>query len=348
LFSINVGDFIKLEEDYFKRTGITVLLGLLLVLCFFLLKPILISIIVGLLLAFVFSPIYNFVNKKTHSKNLSAALICIVFAVMLIACVWFFTPIAIDQSLKIYMGAQQMDYVSVLKTISPSFFASDEFSKSVASILHSFLTRSANSLTTSFSNILLEFPTLFLHFLVVFFTFFYALRDKEEIGKYIKSLSPFSKEIDDKFFEYSKGITSSVLYGTVVVGFVQGLIVGLGLLIFKVPNSLLLTLLAIIAGVVPFIGPALVWLPVAIYLFIAQNPFQAVGIIIFGVVASSLENLLRPLIVSRRTSMPSSLIFLGMIGGFFLFGVLGFLLGPLVIAYLIIFLELYRSKKSSN
>lgn len=337
-----------MEEDYFKRIGITVLLCFLLILCFFLLKPILIPIIIGLLLAFIFSPFYNWLHKKTNSKNLSAALICISFAFLLIGCVWVFTPIAIDQSLKLYMGAQQMDYISVLKTISPSFFASDEFSNSVASILHSFLTRSANSLTTSFSNILLEFPTLFLYFLVVFFTFFYALRDKEDIGKYIKSLSPFSKEVDDKFFEYSKGITSSVLYGTVVVGFVQGLIVGASLFIFGVPNALLLTVLAVVAGIIPFIGPALIWLPVTIYLFIAQNPVQAVGVVLFGVVASSLENLLRPLIVSRRTSMPSSLIFLGMIGGFFLFGVLGFLLGPLVIAYLIIFLEVYRSKKTSN
>jgi predicted PurR-regulated permease PerM len=337
-----------LEEDYFKRTGITVLLCFLIVLCFFLLKPILLSIIIGMLLAFIFSPIYNWVYKKTNSKNLSATLICVVFALLLLACVWFFTPVAIDQSLKIYTGAQQMDYVSALKSISPSFFASEQFSREVGSIIKSFITRSANSLTTSFSSIILEFPTLFLHFLVVFFTFFYALRDKEEIGRYIKSLSPFSEEVDHKFFEYSKGITSSVLYGTVVVGFVQGLIVGISLFIFKVPNALLLTLLAIIAGIVPFIGPALIWLPVTIYLFIAQNPFQAIGVAIFGFIASSLENLLRPLIVSRRTSMPSSLIFLGMIGGFFLFGILGFLLGPLAIAYLIIFLELYRAKKSSN
>jgi predicted PurR-regulated permease PerM len=211
--------------------------------------------------------------------------------------------------------------------------------------VHSFLTRSANSLTTAFSNILLKFPVLFMHLLVVFFTFFYALRDKTELGKYIKSLSPFSKEVDDQFFEYSKGITSSVLYGIAIVGFIQGLIVGASLVIFNVPNALLLTFFAITVGVIPFIGPALIWLPVTIYLFIAQNPFQAIGVALFGIFASSIEHLLRPLIVSRRTSMPNSLIFFGMVGGFFLFGILGFLLGPLVLAYLIIFLELYRSKK---
>ncbi len=335
-------------EEEFKKTGIVILLCALIVLAFFLLKPILLSIIVGMLLAFVFSPIYNWFYKKTDSKNFSAALICFLFAFTLISCLWFFTPIAIDQSLKIYMGAQQMDFPSLLQKLSPSFFASEQFSREVGSIIQSFITRTANSLSTSLADILLNFPILFLHLLVVFFTFFYTLRDKDDIGKYLKSLSPFSKEVDDKFFEYSKGITSSVLYGTVVVGFIQGLIVGASLFIFQVPNALLLTVFATIAGVVPIIGPALVWLPVAIYLLLAQNVFQAIGVVIFGVVASSIENLLRPLIVSRRTSMPSSLIFLGMIGGFFLFGILGFLIGPLVLAYLLIFLELYRSKKAQN
>jgi len=336
------------EEEYFKKTGIVVLLCLLLVLCFFLLKPILLSMVLGTLLAFIFSPVYNWLYKKTNSKNLSAALICFLFALLCASCIWFFTPIAIDQSMKIYLGVQQMDFVDALKKISPSFFASDQFSREVGSIIQSFVSRTANSLSNSLADIIVNFPALFLQFLVVFFTFFYMLRDKEEVGKYLKSLSPFSKEVDEKFFEYSKGITSSVLYGTVVVGFVQGLIVGVSLFIFDVPNSFLLTLLAIIAGVLPIVGPALIWLPVAIYLLIAQNAFQAIGVCIFGVVASSIENLLRPLIVSRRTSMPSSLIFLGMIGGFFLFGMLGFLLGPLIIAYLLIFLELYRSKKFSN
>lgn len=301
-----------------------------------------------MLLAFIFSPAYNWIYKKTNSKNFSAALICLLFASLIISFIWFFTPIAIEQSIKIYMDSQQMDFVGLLKKIFPSFFASEQFSKEVGSIIHSFITRSANSLSNSFSNILLNFPALFLHFFVVFLTLFYILRDKDDLGKYLKSLSPFSEEIDDKFFEYSKGITSSVLYGVVVVGVFQGIIVGLSLFLFKVPNALLLTLLAIAASIIPIFGPFLVWLPVVIYLLMAQNTFQAVGVFAFGIVASSVDNLLRPLIVSRRTRMPTSLVFLGMIGGFFLFGILGFLIGPLVLAYLLIFLELYRAKKNSD
>lgn len=337
-----------MEEEYVKRTGFIIILCLLLVLCFFLLKPILISIILGMLLAFIFSPVYDRLNKKTKSKNISAAIICFLVALIFASCIWFFTPIAIEQSMKIYTGAQQMNFATILKKISPSFFASEQFANEIGSIIQSFITRSVNSLSTSLSEILLHFPTLLLQAFVVILTFFYLLRDKEELGAYIKSISPFSKEIDTKFFEYSKGITSSVLYGFVIVGILQGVIVGISLFLFNVPNALLLTLLSIVVSIIPILGPFLIWVPVAIYLFMAQNVFQALGVSIFGIIASSVDNILRPLIVSRRTSLPTSLVFLGMIGGFFFFGILGFILGPLIIAYLLIFLEIYRSKKFAN
>jgi predicted PurR-regulated permease PerM len=337
-----------MEEEYVKRTGFIVILCLLLVLCFFLLKPIIIPIILGMLLAFIFAPVYDILNKKTKSKNISAAIICFIVALLFASCMWFFTPIAIDQSMKIYSGAQQMDFTSILKKISPSFFASEQFANEVGSIIQSFITRSVNSLSLSLSDILLHFPTLLLQAFVVILTFFYLLRDKEELGAYIKSISPFSKEVDTKFFEYSKGITSSVLYGFVIVGILQGIIVGISLFLFDVPNALLLTFLSIVVSIIPILGPFLIWVPVAIYLFMAQNVFQAIGVSIFGIIASSVDNLLRPLIVSRRTSLPTSLVFLGMIGGFFFFGILGFILGPLIIAYLLIFLEIYRLKKSAN
>jgi len=333
-------------EERFKTTGIIALFCILLVLCFLVLRPILLSIVVGMLLAFIFSPVYNLLYKKTNSKNLSASIICFSFAIILILGIWFFLPIAIEQSLKIYSSSQQMDFVGMLKSISPSFFASEDFSREVGSIIHSFITTSANSLSNSFSNILLNIPWLILQSFVVFLTFFYLLRDKEDLSNYLKSLSPFSKEVNDRFFEYSHGITSSVLYGFVIVGFLQGLIVGISLFIFGVPNAFLLTLLAVVSSMIPMFGPYFVWVPVVIYLLIAQNTFQAIGVSIFGIVSSTIDNILRPLIVSRRTSMPTSLVFLGMIGGFFFFGVLGFLIGPLVLAYLLIFLEIYRSKKS--
>jgi len=335
-----------MEDIYFKRIMTMLIVIFLVVLSFFLLKPILLSIVVALILAFVFSPLYDYFFRKLKSENLSAFLVCILLVLLIILPMWFLTPIVIDQSFKVFLASQQMDFVTPLKTIFPDLFASEAFSTEVGSIIHSFVTKVTNSLVNILSQLILNFPTLFLQFIVVFFTFFFVLRDKEIFIDYIKSLLPFSKEIENKLFKSSKDITASVIYGQVIVGILQGLAVGIGFLIFKVPNALFLTLLACLAGIFPIIGTTIIWAPVVIYLLIAGNTFPAFGVAIFGLISSSLDNLIRPIIVAKRARMHSSLILIGMIGGLFLFGILGFILGPLILAYLLIILEIYRNKKS--
>ena len=337
-----------MDDIYFRKITTTIPLIVLVVLSFFLLKPILLSIILGLILAFVFTPVYDWVYKITKSRNISAILICLLLILLIVLPLWFFTPIIVDQSIKIYLASQQMDFVTPIKNIFPSLFASEEFSAEIGSIIYSFVTKATNSLMNSLSQLMLNFPTLFLQSLVVFFTFFFVLRDKEQLLSYIKSLLPFSKDVEKKLFESSKGITSSVIYGQIIIGIIQGLLVGLGFFIFGVPNALFLTLLACLAGVFPIIGTAIIWVPVVIYLLIAGNTFPAIGVIIFGLISSSLDNFIRPIIVSKRTQMHSSLVLIGMIGGLFLFGILGLILGPLILAYLLIILEIYRRKDVSG
>ena len=335
-----------MDEIYFKRIMTTSILIILAVLSFLLLRPILLSIIIGIILASVFTPIYTWVNKLIKSKNLSSILICLFLIFLIVLPMWFLTPILIDQSFKIYQVTQQMDFVAPLKAIFPSLFASEEFSAEVGSILYSFITKTTNSMVNSLSKLILNFPALSLQFLVVFFTFFFVLRDQRQFASYIKSLLPFSKEIEKKLFASSKRIAISVIYGQIIIGIIQGLFVGIGFFIFKVPNGLFLTLLACLAGIFPIIGTAIIWLPVSIYLIIGGNTLPALGLIIFGLISSNIDNLLRPIIVSKRTNLHPSLILIGMIGGLFFFGILGVILGPLILAYLLIILEIYRKKKS--
>lgn len=338
----------NVDENYFRKTISAFILIALAVLSFFLLKPVLMAIIVALILAFIFSPIYDFLVKKTNSKNFSVSLIMVFLLIIIFLPIWFLTPILIDQSLKVFQATQQIDFVGPLQKIFPALFASDQFSNEIGLIISSFTTKMANLLVNLFAGIILNFPTIFLQLIVVFFSFYFVLRDKKEVMNYVRSISPFSKEVEKKLFESSKGITASVIYGQVIVGVVQGIIVGIGFLIFGVPNALFLTLLAILAGIFPVIGTAIVWLPVLIYFMIAGNTISAIGILVFGAISTTIDNFLRPMIVSKRTNLHSAIVIIGMIGGLFMFGILGVILGPLILAYLIILLEVYRKRTFPN
>ena len=203
-----------MNDDYFKRIMSIVFVIALIVLAFFLLKPILLPIVIALLLAFIFSPVYNWFLKRTDSKNISASIVCVILALIIILPLWFLTPIAINQSLKFFTASQQVDFIGPLKTIFPNFFASETFSSEVGSILHSFVSKVTNSLVNGLSDLILNFPTLFLQALVVFFTFFFVLRDREIFISYIKTLLPFTKDIETRLFKSSKDIVFSVPFNT--------------------------------------------------------------------------------------------------------------------------------------
>ena len=329
-------------EGHFKKPEVLIILFILLILSFLILRPILLSIIVGIILALVFAPVYDWIYRKTNLKNLSSTIVCVFVILMIILPIWFLTPIFIKQSFEVYVFSQQIDFITPLKSISPSLFASEEFSEQVGSIISSFVSNTTNSIVNYFAKLLLNFPTLFFQLVVVFFTLFFILRDKEQFFDYMKSLSPFSKDVEYKLFKSSKDITLSVIYGQVFIGIIQGIIVGIGFFIFNVNNALFLTLLASMAGIFPVIGTTIVWLPVAIYLFIGDNIIASIGVAVFGIFASSIDNILRPLIVAKRTRMHPLVLLIGMIGGLFFFGILGFILGPLILAYILIILETYR------
>ena len=334
-----------MEEDYLRKITTIVILAVLIVLTFFLLRPLLLAIFFGIILAFVCSPIYDWFNKRINSKNVSGILMCIFLLILIILPLWFFTPIMIDQSIKVYTAIQDADFVTPLKTIFPSAFASEQFSSEVGRIISSFLSKITNSIVNYFSNLIFNFPILLLQLSIAFFIMFFVLRDKDKFILYIKSILPFSRDVEKKLFEQSKGITISILYGQLLIGIIQGLITGLGFLIFSVPNTLFLTLLACLAGMLPMVGTTIIWIPVVIYLLIEGSVLSAVGVAFFGSIAMFIDNFLKPIFVAHRTSLPPSMVLIGMIGGYFFFGILGFILGPLILAYLFIVLEIFRNKR---
>ncbi len=332
-------------DENFKKTMTAVLVISLLILSFLILKPIMISIIMALILVFIFSPVYDWLYKYIGSKNLSVTVILLALLLIIVLPLWFLTPILMRQTLEIFRKVQGIDFTSAIGSIFPALFSSEKTSIEFSHAISSLTSETFDTVIDFLTNVILNIPTILLQLTVVFFTFFFVLKEKEKVIEYLKSILPFSKEVEKRLFEYTRGITASILYGQVVLGIIQGVILGVGLVIFGVPNALFLTLIAMFAGIFPIIGTVLVWVPLVILLFVAGSTFSSIGILIFGLISSNIDNFLRPLIVSKKTQIHMAIIMVSMIGGLFFFGVLGLLIGPLIISYLLIFLEIYRGKK---
>ena len=258
--------------------------------------------------------------------------------------VWFLAPVLLKESIQLFSASQKIDLTTPLQRLLPGLFANPTFSNQLLSSLYSFITDITNGALKLVSKIILNFPNLLLEYLVILFTFFFVLRDGKLVVEYIQSLLPFPKETEKKLFKSSKDITISILFGQVVVGIFQGIIAGISFYIFGLHNALILALIAIAAGIFPIISTTIIWVPVAIYVLITRNIWPALGITAFGFIGIFFENIVKPKFVSKRTNIHMGIILLGMIGGIFAFGILGIIIGPLILAYLLIVLELYRKK----
>jgi len=334
-----------LSEKNFKTIITIGIILVLVILTFLIIKPIIFTIIFGTLLAYVFSPGYKWLRNKIKSANLSAFIICLgVLLIILVPVIIIFSSL-FDQAIEVYLSLQNIDLSNIARQILPE----SEFSATFAGSLNGFIAERLADAISGFGSFIVNLPLNLLKLFLILFVFFFTLRDGEKAIQYLKSLSPFKKETESKFFKHFKDVTFSVLIGQIIVGVAQGIIAGIGYFIFGVPNALFLTLLTMIAGVIPLIGPWLVWVPVDVYLFASGNSGAGLGLLIYGLlIINWLDTIIRPLIVSRRTKMNSAIVIIGMIGGLIAFGILGLIIGPLILAYILLIIDMYRKNKISE
>jgi len=331
-----------------KQFIVLLLIFILAFLAFLLLRPIIMSIIGGLILAYLFFPVHKFILKFVKERNVSAALVSLVAVLVIFVPLWFLLPILSTQLFQLFTSAQSIDLVGFMKAAFPK--ATDQFITQVSLSIQNGITKTLGSLfdsvvQNSFNNL----PEILLQLFIVGTVFFFGLRDGEKLANFIASISPLNKNQEILIAKHFKNITDSVIYGNIIVGIIQGLFAGIGFLIFGIPHVALLTIIAIIFGILPVLGPIMVWAPLTVYLLANGQVSSAIGFLVYNaILVSGFENILRPYIVSRRTDVPTSIIFIGMIGGTMIFGLIGLLIGPLVLAYLLEILRAYRDKSLSS
>jgi predicted PurR-regulated permease PerM len=172
---------------------------------------------------------------------------------------------------------------------------------------------------------------------------FYFLKDGRLIVKNFISWSPLLDTHDEFITHTLKKAIQSVFAGTVVVSLIQGLLTGLGFALFGIPAPAVWGSVAAVAAFIPGIGTSLVLIPGIIYLGVFNGIGPAIGLLVWGIIAVGLvDNILGPFLIKRGINVHPFIILISVLGGLVVFGIIGFLLGPLILALLFALLEIYR------
>jgi predicted PurR-regulated permease PerM len=184
-----------------------------------------------------------------------------------------------------------------------------------------------------------------LNLVVAFFALYYMLRSGAGMWKVIRGYIPFSYNTADALRDRFFSVTEATLLGTVLVAVIQGGLVGMGFWIVSLPNPLFWGTVTAFASILPVLGSALVWLPAVAVLVLQGRYGAAVTMgVIGGVVASNIDNLIRPFVYRRVSNIHPMITLVGAFAGVKYVGLLGLLLGPLAIAYLFELLHFYREE----
>lgn len=165
------------------------------------------------------------------------------------------------------------------------------------------------------------------------FLTFFLLRDAPILAERLGIVAErLGGERGRHLLKVAAGTVNGVIYGILGTALVQAVVAGIGFAIAGVPGAVLLAVLTFFFAVIPF-GPPIVWLPAAFWLFAQGSPGWGIFILLWGALGiSSVDNIIRPLLISQGTSMPFVLVFCGLIGGALTFGLVGVFLGPVLLA----------------
>ncbi|VVB78807.1 AI-2E family transporter [uncultured archaeon] len=331
------------DKHNFKDLINYVLIAGLFILAAVIIYPIIYSIIYGILLAYLFFPLHKWLKKRLKSDFLSALFVCIGLLIILTAAVILLFGAVFNQIVNFYLFLQKIDIVAIIRSALPNFISSSGVSENIISSISNQVSNMIAGYLKGFTGLIADLPSIIIQVAVVIFTFFFALKDGEKAIDYFKAVSPLKKETEERFFKQFKEITNSVLIGQIFVGIVQGITAGIGYFIFGVPNATLLTFVTIIMAIIPVIGAWIVWVPVDIYLFSTGRTGAGIGLLIYGgAIITWIDNVVRTIIVARNTKINLWVILIGMLGGLLVFGFLGLIIGPLILAYVLLVIEVYR------
>lgn len=184
---------------------------------------------------------------------------------------------------------------------------------------------------------------------IMLYVLFFLFRDGRSIARNIRASMPLSDEYNAQLLARFTAVVRATVKGNIVIAVIQGLIGGVAFWALGIKGALLWGTLMTFLSLLPAVGSALVWAPAAAYLILTGSAGKGVLLILVGVLVIGLvDNVLRPILVGRDTRLPDYVVLVSTVGGISIFGINGFVIGPLIAALFIAAWTLFRDEQAAE
>lgn len=321
------------------------LLALLIIsgtLAVWILKPYIITLVIGVIFAVTLYPLYTYFLKKLNNRTSLAALVTLLIVTILIVSLLGFI------GTRVFIEAQQV-YVSLISnssdlslertTQSVGIFSekiipgSQVYISQIGSELSIYAKQALEWSFGKVGSIFGRVTSLIAHLFIFLMSLYYIFQHGTALRNNIIKWSPLIDSKDDELLKKISNAVTGVVRGAIGTAIIQGVVACFGFLIFGVPNAFLWGLLTIFTALIPNIGTSLVLIPSLLYLLFTGHTTAALGLGIWAVLAvGSIDNIVSPLLSRRGTHLNPLITLLSVFGGLSLFGIAGVLIGPIAIS----------------
>jgi predicted PurR-regulated permease PerM len=316
--------------------------------------PLLQALLLGALLAGLCHPLYRWITRLLGDRRSLGAIVTLLILFIVVAGpLSAFLGVVVQQALAV--SNQAIPWVQQHFGAASTFNAHDwlvqrfpalaahvpsqeqlvESVGTVAKSIGGFLVTMASRMTATTAAFLLNL------FVMVYAMFFF-FRDGEEILEKIFYYLPLRDEDEGLMLQRFASITRATVKGTLVIGIIQGALAGFAFWVAGIAGAAFWGTIMAILSIIPGIGAALIWVPAVIFLIVSGQVLA--GLLLFAwcaAVVGTVDNILRPILVGKDAKMPDLLILVGTLGGLFLFGPIGFIVGPIVCGLFLTVWEIY-------
>lgn len=329
-----------MKQDFFTAKNFALLIVFLLALLIgYMLKDYFVSIFLALIFAYILNPIYEKILIKTNRKGFSAIIIILlVFIVFLIPSIIIGTSIYSQfQSFNI-----NLEQIGQIENYVENFTG---FEFSITQTLNS-LEENFRSNLRDYSRQLISFTSSFFIGLFLFmFILYYSLIEKKTLLNFVREVLPFSTKNSKYLINQSGLIVKALLIGQVLTAIIQGTLGMISFVIAGINGAIFWGFIMIILSLIPMVGAFLIWFPAGVLLLFQGELGMGIFVLAWGaLVVSQIDNIVRPILVTRYYKIHPLFVILGVFAGLSVFGILGIIIGPLLIELLILVYTIYKEE----
>jgi predicted PurR-regulated permease PerM len=321
----------------------------------FVLAPFFSTVLWGAILALIFQPVQRrLVARLGRRRNLAALITLTICVVIVIFPLTLVAGALVQQVTSAYqqvrngsldIGAYFNQIVHVLPVSIQNLLARYDLMDLPG--LQQRLSAGAAQISQFVATRALTFGQNTLQFLVSFgvmlYLFFFLVRDGREISRLVRDAIPLDEQHKLLLMRKFTTVIRATVKGNVAIAVIQGTLGGIALWVLGIQGALLWGFVMMVLSLLPAVGAALVWGPIALYFLSTGALAKGVGLIIFGsVVIGTVDNVLRPVLVGKDTRLPDWVVLISTLGGISLIGINGFVIGPLIAALFISCWDLLR------